>query len=89
MRPAETKVYLSSSVVDQLHRPSSFVLDPDKNTSLHVTGGQLLKGLVPAHQDHLQRQSGVEMLTDALLTTTMENREQLPHPSDRKTRIKT
>lgn len=47
--------YLGSSVVHQLHRPSSFILDPDKNASFHITGGQLLKGFIPAHQDNLQK----------------------------------
>lgn len=47
-------VYLSPSVVDQLHGPPPFVLDPDKDASFHIAGGQLLEGFVPSHQDHLQ-----------------------------------
>ena len=46
--------HLSSAVVDQLHRPAALVLDPHKDAPVRVTGGQLLEGLIPAHQNHLQ-----------------------------------
>lgn len=48
-------VYLGSSVVHQLHGPSSFILDPHKYTSFHIAGGELLKGFIPTHQDNLQK----------------------------------
>lgn len=48
-------VYLGSSVVHQLHGPSSFVLDPHKYASFHIAGGELLKGFIPTHQDNLQK----------------------------------
>lgn len=47
--------YLSSTVIDQLHRPASLVLDPDKDPSICITGGQFLEGFIPAHQHHLKR----------------------------------
>lgn len=48
-------VYLGSSVVHQLHGPSSFILDPHKYASFHIAGGELLKGFIPTHQDNLQK----------------------------------
>ena len=48
-------VYLSASVIHQLHRPSSFILDPHKYTPFHIAGGELLKGFIPTHQDNLQK----------------------------------
>jgi len=49
--------YLSSTVVDKLHRPATLVLDPNKDPSICITGGQFLKGLIPPHQHHLKTQS--------------------------------
>lgn len=49
-----TTFYLSTTVVDQLHRPAALVLDPDEDASVCVACGELLEGLVPPHQDHLK-----------------------------------
>lgn len=46
--------YLCSTVIDQLHRPAALILDPNKNPSICITGGQFLEGLIPPHQDHLK-----------------------------------
>lgn len=51
--------YLCPSVVYKLHRPPSFILDPDKDASFHIAGGQLLEGFVPSHQDNLQTSRAV------------------------------
>lgn len=45
--------YLCSTVIYQLDGPATFILDPNKDSSICVTGGQFLKGLIPPHQDHL------------------------------------
>lgn len=49
-----TRSYLSSTVIDQLHRPAALILDPNKDPSVCITGGQFLEGLIPPHQDHLK-----------------------------------
>lgn len=46
--------YLGSTVIDQLHGPAAFILDPNKDPSVCITGSQLLEGLIPSHQDHLE-----------------------------------
>lgn len=55
LKDSRKNVYLGSPVIHQLYWPSSFILDPYKNTSFHIAGGQLLKGFIPAHQDNLQK----------------------------------
>lgn len=59
-------MYLCPSVVHQLHRPPSFVLDPNKNASFHIAGGQLLKGFVPSHQDNLQTSRAASHFAETL-----------------------
>lgn len=46
--------YLCSAVINQLHRPTTFVLNPNKYPSIRVASGQFLEGFVPSHQDHLK-----------------------------------
>lgn len=46
--------YLRSTVIDQLHGPAALILDPNKDPSICITGGQFLEGLIPSHQDHLK-----------------------------------
>ena len=41
-------------VVDELDAPPTLVLDPDEDDAGGVAGGQLLVGLVPPHEGHLQ-----------------------------------
>lgn len=59
-------MYLCPSVVHQLHRPPSFVLDPNKNASFHIACGQLLKGFVPSHQDNLQTSRAASHFAETL-----------------------
>lgn len=46
--------HLSPSVVDQFHRPSSFILNPHKYPSICVACGQLLVWLIPPYQHNLE-----------------------------------
>lgn len=46
--------YWSISVIDQFHRPPSFMSDPDKYHPISVTGGKLLIGLIPSDQNNLK-----------------------------------
>lgn len=66
-------LYLGSSVVHQLYRPSSFILDPHKNTTFHITCGQLLKGFIPSHQDNLQKPRIIDFSQTSLAFRTKKD----------------
>ena len=51
--PTPSATHLGPAVIDQLHGPPPFVLDPHEYPTIRVARGQLLVGLVPPHQHHL------------------------------------
>lgn len=46
--------HLTIPIIDELRRPSSFVLNPDKYGSLDIACGKFLVGLIPSNQGNLQ-----------------------------------
>lgn len=52
MAPSEV-TNLCTTIIDEFHGPSSFILDPHKDSSISITGCQLLKRFIPPDQDNL------------------------------------
>lgn len=63
--------YLCSTVINQLHRPTTLILNPNKYSSICITCGQFLEGLVPSHQNHLKCIDGKGMMNTELAAVMM------------------
>lgn len=60
--------YLCPTVIHQLHRPATFVLNPNKYSSICIASGQFLEGLIPSHQNHLMGRMGGKKKTNKQLS---------------------